>query len=102
MKHEVNGTGHNSSCYLNIIRAFNQTKDILSQRYGRDFGKINLDDFVGKKIRGNAEGHFSGDHLEEAFGVFYSKNVHFVAGVTDPEVIYYESYLEEEKRINLD
>lgn len=29
MKHEVNGTGHNSSCYLNILRAINTTKDIL-------------------------------------------------------------------------
>lgn len=48
MKHEVDGTGHNSSCYLNILRAINQTKDILVTKYQGDFSKINLEDFTKK------------------------------------------------------
>lgn len=49
MKHLVNGTGHNSSCYLNIMRAINKTREVLVDRYGPDFSKINLDDFTAKK-----------------------------------------------------
>lgn len=33
MKHEVNGTGHNSSCYLNILRAFDKTREVLEEKY---------------------------------------------------------------------
>ncbi len=62
MKHEVNGTGHNSSCYLNIIRAFNKTKDILTSKYDGDYSKINLEDFTEKKYFDNIESNFKGDH----------------------------------------
>lgn len=44
----MNGTGHNSSCYLNIIRAINSTREILFEKYNGQLNDISLSDFVGK------------------------------------------------------
>lgn len=92
MKHEVNGTGHNSSCYLNVVRALNRTREVIVDRYGSDFAKEATGVFNGKKY-GGSEANFKGNDVEEAFGVYYSRNVLFAAGVGNPEVHYHMGYL---------
>jgi hypothetical protein len=98
MKDDVNGTGHNSSCYLNIMRSINKTKDILIHKYKGDFSKINLDDFMEKKNFKSIKGNFKGTHVEEAFGNYFSKNVMFAAQVGSYKVVYHEGYQEKQKK----
>ena len=47
IRDEVNGTGHNSSCYLNIMRAINQTREIMFEKYDK-LSEISLKDFAHK------------------------------------------------------
>lgn len=57
---------------------------------------------MGKRYWESLEGNFKAGHVEDAFGVYYSRNVQFSAEVGNPNIIYYESYKEEEKEVNLD
>lgn len=61
---EVNGTGHNSSCYLNVIRAINTTRQILFEKYDGKLENINLKDFTEKEVLDLSEGVKKGSHLE--------------------------------------
>lgn len=62
-KQKLNGTGHNSTCYFNIMRGINMTREVLRTHEGkikepklRDYSKKEILDLVGKK--------YLGSHLE--------------------------------------
>lgn len=90
----VNGTGHNSSCYLNIVRGLNATREILFEKYDSDLGRIALSDFASHELLDISGGPAKGSHVEEAFRVQYSRNVLFSAELGNPKVIYHQSYKE--------
>lgn len=77
------------------------TRQILTEKYDGDFSKINLDDFVGKKYFTNNENNFLNDHVSEAFGAYYSKNLMFTSEINNPNVIYYETYEQKQNKLNL-
>ena len=75
----MNGTGHNSSCYLNIVRGLNATREILFEKYDSDLNRISLSDFIGHEVLDISGGPAKGSHVEEAFRVHYSRNLLFSA-----------------------
>ena len=78
-QHEYNGTDQNSTCYFNIMRGFNRTREVISEKYGKDLEKISLADFVQKKVLDLSLGHYKGGDVEEAFNVHYSRQLFFGA-----------------------
>jgi hypothetical protein len=87
---KLNGTGDNSTCFFNIMRGINRTREVLRNDDGgiRD---ARLSDFTASKVLDLAKGYL-GTHIEEAFEQFYSKNVAFAAELANNNVIYTEGY----------
>lgn len=85
-KQKLNNTGDNSTCFFNIMRGINRTREVLRS----DDGTIKeplLADYSQKKIQDLVEGYL-GTHVEEAFGQFYSKQIAFAAELDNSQVIF--------------
>ncbi len=74
----LNNTGLNCTCFLNVMRGINRTREILRNPDGSIPYTIPLAPFTEKK-RIDLNENYLGTHIEEAFNQFYSKNLGFVA-----------------------
>jgi hypothetical protein len=89
-KKKLNGTGDNSTCFFNIMRGMNRTREALRNDNGgiRD---VKLSEFTASKILDVTQGYL-GTHIEEAFSQFYSKNLAFSAELAQKSVIYNQGH----------
>lgn len=86
-KEKLNGTGDNSSCYLNVMQGINSTRQVLRDENGGIKEPL-LADFLSHKKKNLLEGYL-GSHVDEAFQNYYSKNLAFSAEIGNPTVHYY-------------
>jgi hypothetical protein len=94
------GAGDNSSCFLNVMRAINRTREILRSEDQGPMKEPKLADFLGKQKKNLLEGYV-GSQVEEAFLQFYSRNLAFAAEIDSPHVVYLEGYQEERRKVDL-
>jgi hypothetical protein len=71
----LNGTGDNSTCFFNIMRGINRTRELLRNDNG-GIPEAKLSDFISHKVLDVTE-KYLGTKIEEAFEQFFSKNVAF-------------------------
>lgn len=95
----MNGTGENSTCFFNIMRGINRTREVLRNPSG-GIKEVRLSDFTTPKLYDPANGYL-GTPVEEAFKQFFSKNIIFAAELGQNEVIYSEGYLQTTKKADI-
>ena len=96
---KLNGTGENSTCFFNIMRGINRTREVLRNQAG-GIREVKLSDFTTPKLYDPANGYL-GTHVEEAFKQFFSRNLVFSAELGQTKVIYSEGYLQAPKKADL-
>lgn len=89
-RQKLNGTGDNSTCFFNIMRGINRTREALRNENG-GFRDVKLSEFAASKILDVTKGYL-GTHIEEAFGQFYSRNIAFSAEIGQKTVIHHQGH----------
>lgn len=98
-RQKLYGMGENSTCFFNIMRGINRTREVLRNDKGA-IVQPKMEDFLTKKIKGLDEGYL-GTHVEEAFSQFFSKNMAFSAELGSPKVVYWTGYDEQKHQAYL-
>ena len=93
------GTGENSTCFFNIMRGINRTREVLRNEEG-GIPEPKMADYAAKKLK-ELDGGYLGSHVEEAFSQFFSKNLAFSAEVGSPRVVYWSGYQEQRHEVEL-
>lgn len=98
-KKKLNNTGENSTCFFNIMRGINRTRELLRNEEG-GIKEPQLADWTERKVIDLTKGYL-GTHAEEAFSHFFSKNVAFTSEIGSSKVTYWEGYQEAKHKIDL-